>query len=202
MGREFEVLVVDDNSPDGTAQAVKRLAKKYPQVRVIVRTKDRGLGLSIGRGITESKGNIIIGMDADGNHDPNDLLKLIEGLKQETKLVVASRFVGAGGMRGWRVGPTFLFNGMFRLFGLPIWDNTSGYYAVRKGDLAQLGIDRIYYGYGEYHLRLVYFAHKAGWKIVEVPTQYQDRLGGQSKSKLIKMAFEYTLEAWKLRFGN
>lgn len=196
------MLVIDDNSPDGTAEAVRQLGTKYPQVKVIVRTKDRGLGLSIGRGVEESQGNIIVGMDADGNHDPEDLPVLLKNLRGETRLVVASRFAGDGGMKGWRMLPTFLFNAMFRLFGLPIWDNTSGYYAVRKDDLVTLGPKRIYYGYGDYHLRLVFYAAQAGWKMVEVPTTYQARLGGQSKSKLLNMAVEYTKEAYRLRFGK
>ncbi len=198
----FEVLVVDDNSPDGTALRVQKLGKKYPQVRVIVRTKDRGLGLSIGRGMMEATGTIVVGMDADGNHDPEDLPSLLAHLTGTTKLVVASRFAGDGGMKGWRMLPTFLFNAMFRLFGLPIWDNTSGYYAVRKTDLAKLGLSRIYYGYGDYHLRLVFYAAQAGWKIIEVPTTYQPRIGGTSKSKLVNMGIDYTLEAFRLRFGK
>lgn len=199
---KFEVIVVDDNSPDKTAEAVTKLSQQYPQVRVIVRTKDRGLGLSIGRGISEAKGKIIVGMDADGNHDPEDIPNMLKNLEGETRLVVASRFQGNGGMRGWRMLPTFLFNAMFRLFGLPIWDNTSGYYAVRKSDIEKLGIKRIYYGYGDYHLRLVFYGAQAGLKMIEVPTTYQARLGGQSKSKLVTMAFEYTKEAWRLRFGK
>lgn len=198
-GYSYEIVVVDDNSPDGTADVVRILGKQNPRVRVIVRMRNRGLGLSIGRGIRESRGKIIVGMDADGNHDPEDLPKLLRALKGEIRLVVASRFMAEGGMKGWRRGPTFLFNAMFRLFGLPIWDNTSGYYAVRTADIKKLGLQKIYYGYGDYHLRLVYFAHRAGWPILEVPTLYLDRIAGQSKSKLIKMAIEYTIEAFKLR---
>ncbi len=198
----FEILVVDDNSPDGTAERVRELRKKYRQVKVIVRTKDRGLGLSIGRGVIEATGTIIVGMDADGNHDPEDLPNLLAHLTGGTKLVVASRFAGDGGMKGWRMLPTFMFNAMFRLFGLPIWDNTSGYYAVHKADVEKLGIDKIYYGYGDYHLRLVFYAARAGWRIVEIPTTYQPRLGGASKSKLLNMALDYTKEAFRLRFGK
>ena len=199
-GYKHEVLVVDDDSPDGTAQVVEELGTRNQNIKVIVRKKNHGLGLSIGNGVKLAKGNIIIGMDADGNHDPEDMPNMLKHLKDETKLVVASRFKGNGGMKGWRMLPTFLFNAMFRLFGLPIWDNTSGYYAVRKTDLEKLGLEKIYYGYGDYHLRLVFYAAQAGWKIVEVSTTYQARIGGQSKSKLIKMAIEYTKEAYRLRF--
>lgn len=201
-GYKHEVIVVDDDSPDGTAQVVREAEIKNKNIKVIVRTKNHGLGLSIGDGVKAAVGNIIIGMDADGNHDPEDMPNMLKHLKGETKLVIASRFKDNGGMSGWRMLPTFLFNAMFRLFGLPIWDNTSGYYAVRKTDLEDLGIKRIYYGYGDYHLRLVFYAAQKGWKMEEVPTTYQERLGGASKSKLLKMAVEYTKEAWRLRFGK
>lgn len=197
-----EVLVVDDDSPDGTAEVVRQAGKNNPHFNVLVRKSNHGLGLSIGDGVRKAKGQIIVGMDADGNHDPTDLPNLLKHLSAKNKLVVASRFQGEGGMKGWRRIPTFLFNAMFRLFGLPIWDNTSGYYAVRKADLVQLGLKRIYYGYGDYHLRLVFYAAQAGWRMVEVPTRYQPRLGGASKSKLTRMAVDYTKEAFRLRFGQ
>lgn len=201
-GYKHEVLVVDDDSPDGTAEVVRKIGKSNKNIRIIVRTKNHGLGLSIGEGVRAAKGNIIVGMDADGNHDPEDMPNMLKHLKGETRLVVASRFKGSGGMKGWRMLPTFLFNAMFRLFGLPIWDNTSGYYAVHKTDLEKLGLKRIYYGYGDYHLRLVFYGAQAAWKMIEVPTTYQARLGGASKSKLFKMAIEYTREAYRLRFGS
>lgn len=201
-GYKHEVLVVDDNSPDGTADVVREAGKKNKNIKVMVRIKNHGLGLSIGDGMSAAVGNIVVGMDADGNHDPDDLPNMLKNLNEDTKLVVASRFKGNGGMKGWRMLPTFLFNAMFRLFGLPIWDNTSGYYAIRKTDLVKLGIKRIYYGYGDYHLRLVFYAAQAGYKMREVPTTYQARLGGVSKSKLLIMAIEYTKEAYRLRFGN
>ena len=201
-GYKHEVLVVDDDSPDGTAEVVRKAGTKNKNIRVLNRKTNHGLGLSIGDGVRNAKGSIIIGMDADGNHDPEDMPNMLKHLTGDTKLVVASRFKGNGGMKGWRMLPTFLFNGMFRIFGLPIWDNTSGYYAVRKSDLEKLGLERIYYGYGDYHLRLVFYAARAGWKTVEVPTTYQARIGGESKSKLAQMAIEYTKEAWRLRFSK
>lgn len=201
-GYPHEVLVVDDDSPDGTAEVVRKAHEKNKNIKVLVRKSNHGLGLSIGEGVRNATGNIIIGMDADGNHDPEDMPNMLKNLKGEVKLVVASRFKGNGGMSGWRMLPTFLFNGMFRIFGLPIWDNTSGYYAVRKSDLEKLGLKRIYYGYGDYHLRLVFYAARAGWKTIEVPTTYQARIGGESKSKLGEMAIEYTKEAWRLRFSK
>lgn len=201
-GYKHEVLVVDDDSPDGTADVVRKAGAKNKNIRILIRKSNHGLGLSIGDGVRSATGNIIIGMDADGNHDPEDMPNMLKHLSGKTKLVVASRFSGDGGMKGWRMLPTFLFNGMFRLFGLPIWDNTSGYYAVRKSDLESLGLSKIYYGYGDYHLRLVFYAACNNWKIIEVPTTYQARIGGVSKSKLAQMAVEYTKEAFRLRFSK
>lgn len=201
-GYKHEVLVVDDDSPDGTAEVVRKAGVKNKNIKIMVRKSNHGLGLSIGDGMRAAKGSIVVGMDADGNHDPEDLPNMLQNLKGEVKLVVASRFKGDGGMKGWRMLPTFLFNAMFRIFGLPIWDNTSGYYAIHKKDLEKLGLTKIYYGYGDYHLRLVFYAAQAGYRMIEVPTTYQARLGGASKSKLLKMAVEYTKEAFRLRFGK
>lgn len=191
---------MDDNSTDGTIKRVQTLHTSLPQVRVIVRKKeDRGLGKSIRDGIRAAKGTIIVGMDADFNHDPQTLPSLLRSLHR-SDLVVASRFVKGGGMSNvFRQIPTFSIACVFRLLGMPIWDNTSGYYAVHKTTVEKLGIDRIYYGYGDYHLRLVAFAHKAGLQIIEVPTFYKKRLGGVSKSKLLEMLFSYFREVIRLR---
>lgn len=190
---------MDDNSSDGTIDLVQKLHRSLPQARIIVRKNNRGLGNSIRDGIKAAKGNIIVGMDADFNHDPQTLPLLLKTL-QHADLAVASRFVRGGGMSNkFRQIPTFIISCMFRMLGMPIWDNTSGYYAIKKNTLEKLGIDRIYYGYGDYHLRLVSFAHKAGLQIIEVPTFYKERLGGVSKSKLLEMLYNYFLEVIRLR---
>lgn len=119
-GYKHEVLVVDDDSPDGTAEVVRKAGVKNKNIKIMVRKSNHGLGLSIGDGMRAAKGSIVVGMDADGNHDPEDLPNMLKNLKGEVKLVVASRFKGDGGMKGWRMLPTFLFNAMFRIFGLPI----------------------------------------------------------------------------------
>jgi len=199
-GYKHEVIVVDDDSPDGTAQVVEQEQVNNKNIKLLIRRNNHGLGLSIGDGIRHAKGNIIVGMDSDGNHDPRDLPKILKELTHgKAKLVVASRFAGEGGMHGWRMIPTFLFNAMFRIWGLPIWDNTSGYYAVQKKDLESLGIAKIYYGYGDYHLRMLWYAKLKKWMIKEVPTKYQPRIGGETKSRLGQMAIDYTKEVIRLR---
>jgi len=197
-----EVLVVDDQSPDGTAKIVKNLAKKYPEIKIIVRTRHHGLGLSIKDGIQAACGPIIIGMDADYNHDPADLPRLVAALKT-ADLAVASRFIAGGGMdEKRRYYPTLLFNCWLKLLGFPTLDNLSGFYAVKKSTLQKLGLAKIYYGYGDYHLRLVWYARQAGLKIVQISTFYQRRIGGSSKSNLRAMLIDYTKEATRLFLGK
>ncbi len=195
-----EILVVDDNSPDGTAQVVREFSKQHPEVQVLVRTTDPGLGLSILTGIEAARGEIIVGMDADNNHDVRQVLALTAGL-EKADLVVASRFIAGGGMQeSARYYSTYAFNAVLKLFGFPTWDNASGFYAVKRSKLQSLPLKEIYYGYGDYHLRLVYYAAKNNWKILELPTVYQKRLAGESKSRLGNMAISYLQEAIRLRF--
>jgi len=192
-----EIIVVDDASPDGTYEKIK----KFPSVRSFLHPGTRGLGLSILYGIKNSRGHIILGMDADGNHDPHVIPHLLSSL-QKADLVVASRFILGGGMSDTkRFWASFLFNNMLqRVFGFPITDNTSGIYAIHKIKLMSLGLADIYYGYGEYHLRLVWKAKKAGLTITEVPVYYGKRLGGESKSSLLVMIPTYLKTALALRF--
>lgn len=197
---DAEIIVVDDQSPDGTARVVQQFSKQYPAVRVIERRASPGLGLSILTGIEAARGDVIVGMDADNNHDVRQVLALVTGLEQ-ADLVVASRFISGGGMQETaRYYSTFAFNAVLRLLGFPTWDNGSGFYAVKRAKLKTLPLNEIYYGYGDYHLRLVYYAARAGWSILELPTQYQKRLAGESKSKLGQMAVSYFKEAVRLRF--
>ena len=198
---KVEIVVVDDDSPDRTGyEAQKRF--KSTSVKVYIRKKEKGLATAIKLGIEKSKGEIIIGMDADFNHDPKLLPFLLQKL-EATDIVIASRFIKGGGMddkpRYWG---TRAFNLILRFcLGFPSTDNASGYYVIRKNDLLKLGLNKIYYGYGEYHLRLVYFAEKSNYKLAEVPVYYKARIYGQSKSKLLQMAKVYLREAISLSFS-
>lgn len=194
----YELLVVDDNSPDGTGKLASLYAQKNSYVRVFIRTKNHGLGSAILHGIRKSRGDIIVGMDADFNHDPLVIPHMIKKLKT-CQLVVGSRFVRHGGMEDkLRFVPTYIFNLFLRSIGFPIMDNTSGFYAIKKTDLVLLNLAAIYYGYGDYHLRLVFRAKKAGFKICEIPVYYKKRIYGKSKSRLFSMFFSYAHEAYRL----
>ena len=197
-----EVVIVDDNSPDKTGYEAQKKFKP-PGIRVYIRKIERGLASAIKLGIEKSSGDIIVGMDADFNHDPKIIPNLLKKL-ETSKIVVASRFIKGGGMDDkLRFWGTKIFNLILRLFfGFPSSDNASGYYAIKRENLIELGLDKIYYGYGEYHLRLVYLAKKAGYKFEETPVYYKARIYGQSKSKLFQMAKDYLREAISLSFGQ
>lgn len=193
-----EIIVVDDHSPDKTLARVKNIR----WVRSFLHPGPRGLALSILYGIKQSRGSIIVGMDADGNHDPEVIPLLLQAL-QRSDLVIASRFVPKGGMTDKeRFWASFLFNKMLQIvFRFPVSDNTSGFYAIRKTTLQTLHPKKIYHGYGEYHMRLVWIAKKAGLTITEVPVYYGNRLGGLSKSQLLPMMLSYFQEAIRLKIN-
>lgn len=197
----YEIIISDDDSPDGTAKIIEEYSKKNLDVpiKLIVRKRNHGLGLAIKDAISSATGSIIVAMDADGNHDPITIPFLLKHLRSND-LVVASRFVRSGGMSNkFRYYPTKFVNIFFWMLGMPVLDATSGYYACRKKGLQKLPIDSIYYGYGDYHLRLVWFAQVYNWRICEVPTIYGKRKGGNSKSRLLAMLFAYTAEVFRLR---
>jgi dolichol-phosphate mannosyltransferase len=162
----------------------------------------RSLGASILEGIMRSSGSVIIGMDADFNHDPCLLPKLIESL-DKYDIAVASRFIKGGGMENRLIHMlSLLFNLSLRLFfRYPIYDNTSGYYAIKKKALMRLRPERIYYGYGEYHMRLIYFSYKESLSIGEIPVWYMNRKHGHSKSNYCKMLISYFYAAFLLKWN-
>lgn len=197
---EVEIVVIDDESPDKTAEAVRQRFGSNKKIAVYVRKGERGLASAILYGIRKSRGDTIVGMDADFNHPPELIPDLVKTLNN-VDLVVASRFVKGGGMEEWgRYLGTLLFNVFLKyILAFPTMDNMSGFYAIRKDSLIKLGVDAIYTGYGDYHLRLVWFAKRRGYTISEIPVFYKKRTYGTSKSHLFFLFFSYVHSALKLR---
>lgn len=203
FNNKYEIIIVDDNSPDKTSLEIAKIYGRNKSIRLFVRKNERGLASAILYGIRKSKGNVIVGMDADFNHPPETIKKLFNELKNHD-LVVASRFIKEGGMEDKvRSVFTYTFNLFLKyILGFPTMDNMSGFYIVKKEILLKLPIEQIYLGYGEYHLRLVYLAKKQGLKIKEIPVFYPKRKYGKSKSNLLKMFFRYLFIAFKLKLTN
>jgi dolichol-phosphate mannosyltransferase len=203
-GLEVEVVVVDDASPDGTAFHLGETFRDEPAVRVWVRRGERGLAGAVRRGLEEARGEILAVMDADGNHDPS-LLPLMVRLTDQFDVVVGSRFVPGGGMpiSAFRASGSRAFNLLVRLaLGLPVWDSLSGYLALRRTWLGRLDADRVFVGYGDYAIRLLYHTAACHGRILELPTVYRPRKGGTSKTRLRSAVFTYLGTVARLRLGR
>ncbi len=192
---KIECVIVDDNSTDGTAQSVMKIKNK--NTSLLVRKNERGLASAILTGIKKSSGKIVVVMDTDLNHDPGLIPKLVQRLRKSS-IVIGSRFVKGGGMDNYfRYIASKIYNKYFLSFilGSGVSDNLSGYFAMYKSDLIPFLNKEMFYGYGDYFIRLIYSLKKSGFAFIEVPCYYKNRTYGQSKSKFINMLFSYTAEA-------
>jgi dolichol-phosphate mannosyltransferase len=203
IGSPFEVTVVDDSSPDGTAELVKARFGDDPRVQLHVRVGERGLATAVRRGIELSHGNIIIVMDSDFNHDPKYIPQFLN-LIQYYEVVVGSRFLYGGGMYSrWRYYASLSYNIFIRtVLGIPIRDKLSGFFAVRKETLRKLAFDRIFYGYGDYFIRFLMVIMDLKLSVLEIPVYYDNRPAGESKTQFLKEFLRYTASVLRLRFSN
>jgi dolichol-phosphate mannosyltransferase len=197
----YEVVVVDDNSPDGTAQVVRQSFSGDSRVKLFVRTQERGLATAIRHGIEHSDGNIVVSMDTDFNHDPKILPQMIKFLDYGYDIIIGSRFVMAGGMEDrFRQFSSLIYNYVIRfLFGTPVHDNLSGFFSIHRAQLEALDLDQIYYGYGDYFIRLLMVAHKRDYKMLEIPVFYRLRMHGHSKTQFLSIFTQYSRALLALR---
>lgn len=202
-GCEPEVIVVDDNSPDGTHALVVSAFAGDARVVPLLRTADRGFAKSIRAGIERASGDKIVVMDTDFTHDPRELPRLLH-VGEIYDLVSASRFCAGGAMQDVKhYLASLAFNWFLRvLLRTQVQDNLGGYFLLDRRLLARLPFDRIFYGYGEYYFRLLHFVQRAGGSIVEIPAVYALRTSGDSKSTFMKMLVTYSLAAARLRLGR
>ena len=201
----YEIIVVDDNSPDKTWELVEKLNQE--EVKVIKRISERGLVKSIRCGIQNAKGEYIIWMDADQSMPPELIPKLLDPLNQYD-ISVASRYVKGGKdkrttLRIITSKATNLFANLF--LGFQTLDYTSGFIALRKivFDKVTL-IDSVY---GEYCIDFLYQSRKNGFKIKEVPYVFIDREAGVSKTasenlKFFKFGLIYLKQIIKSRYSK
>lgn len=197
----FELVIVDDNSPDGTGELAKELQKKKKNIKLVIRENERGFATAIRRGIEESTHDKIIIMDTDLSHDAHTLPNMLKK-SSEYDLIVASRFVKNGKMiaPSYRVIGSHLMNFAIRiLLNSRIKDNTGGFLLLNKKKIYDLDFDSIFYGYGEYCIRLLYYAQKERLKIYEFGYTHRYRIKGESKTSFFNSAFKYLKEILKIK---
>jgi dolichol-phosphate mannosyltransferase len=180
MGDEVAVLVIDDNSSDGTHAVVQSAAVRHPLVRLVVRRNERGLGTAIRRGAQEAAEGPVVVMDADFSHDVTKLPMLFAGIEEGYDVVVGSRYMPGGKTVGWPAHRILVSRGAMLiaklLLGAPLKDSMSNYAAFRSGKILVRGVHHSGYKY-----LLEVLATVPGLRVKEVPIVFRDRTRGSSK---------------------
>ncbi|MBI4347053.1 MAG: glycosyltransferase [Elusimicrobia bacterium] len=197
--RSHEVVVVDDHSPDGTAEVVRKAFAGDGGVRVVERERDPSLAKSIREGLEQAKGRVFVVLDSDGNHDPKYMPFMLDALGHYDA-VFGSRYLYGGRMSGrLRHHLSWLFNIFVRLAtGGNIIDYLFGYFAIKREAMEQCRYDDVFWGYGDYCIRLLYFLEAAGVSILQVPMIIAPRRAGTGNSNLGRVFVQYTLATLRL----
>ena len=189
----YEILVIDDNSPDGTAEAARLFASEYP-IHTTVRTLERGLASAVILGFSQAKGEIIVVMDADLSHPVTKLPEMIAPIRShQCDITVGSRNISGGGCTSWPYSRRFISRmGGLLAFGLTnLTDPTSGFMAVRSSILSGLHLDPVGW---KIVLEVV---TRSGAKLKEVPIIFTDRIHGESKLTAAAQ-LQYLIHLFKL----
>jgi dolichol-phosphate mannosyltransferase len=202
----IEVLVVDDNSPDGTAEVVKKFQERFP-ITLIKRSTKLGLGSAYIAGFKKFLQNdvdVIFEMDADLSHDPKYIPNFLQKIHQNYDMVIGSRYIKNGAIQGWSIYRKILsrggnFIGHF-LAGFKINDVTSGFRAYKKGILEKVNLDLIKSSGYAFQLETLYRVLKYRGKVIEIPFVFTDRTRGKSKISK-KDIVEFLNIALKIRLG-
>lgn len=212
MGEEAQVVVVDDDSPDGTWAVVEEMTGTYPNLKLIRRRGERGLVSALNKGIASSSGEVVVWLDCDFSMPAQKIKDLYAGILQGYDMVIGSRFVDGGGVEivtGSRDTPLAFFMSSLlnafiqRVLGPQIKDYTSGFVAVRRQVLEKI---RLTGDYGEYFIELACRVHRLGYRVREIPYISPARRQGTSKTgthffHYLKIGSKYIRRTWKLRFS-
>jgi dolichol-phosphate mannosyltransferase len=213
LEKEYHVLVVDDGSPDGTAQIIKELQKEFKGLFIEERKGKLGLGTAYIHGfkwVLERDYDFVFEMDADFSHNPNDLIRLYEACSNNADVAVGSRYVQGVNIVNWpmsRLLMSYFASKYVKLVtGLPIQDSTAGFMCFKRSVLEIINLDKIdFVGYA-FQIEMKFKSWKSGFKIAEVPVIFTDRTEGNSKmsSDIFFEAFigvvQMKIKSWFTKF--
>jgi dolichol-phosphate mannosyltransferase len=205
----LEVLVVDDDSPDGTGDIADSLVERHPdQIHVMHRSGVRGLGTAYVSGFRyalDQGASLIFQMDADFSHSPGYIPEMAAAT-EEYDVVIGSRYVSGGGTDDrwswWRVFLSWWANLYARLIlGVTVEDATAGFKCWRRETLEGIGLDRIRSNGYVFQVEMAYLTEKLGYRYLELPIYFEDRRIGQSKMT-VPVKIEAALRTWLLRWRH
>ncbi|MCD6235218.1 MAG: polyprenol monophosphomannose synthase [Candidatus Marinimicrobia bacterium] len=203
----LDILIVDDNSPDGTADLIRDMQNKDDGLHLIVRPGKLGLGTAYIKGFhyaLDRGYDLIAQMDADYSHDPKDLVKLFK-VAEEYDWVIGSRYVSGINVVNWplhRLILSYGANWYTRLItGLPIKDGTAGFKCWKSTVLENIDLDTIKSQGYSFQIEMNFRAWKKGYRFHEIPIIFADRTVGQSKMSK-KIIREAVIMVWKLKFNS
>ncbi len=205
LKENFHILIVDDNSPDGTSEVIDKLAEDFSEVIVCHRSKKMGLGSAYLMGFSiaiESKFDYIIEMDADFSHNPECLKVFLEKFKQGYDIVIGSRYVKGGRIVNWSLRRKILSscaNIYARIVtGLPMKDTTGGFNGYSREVLEAVDLRGIHSNGYAFQIEMKYRSWKKGFKFVEFPILFSERRYGKSKMER-QIIWEAFWLVWRLR---
>lgn len=207
----MHVLIVDDNSPDGTGALAEQLSAQYSgRVHVLHRAQKEGLGPAYIAGfkhaLTAMNADLIVQMDADFSHQPHYIPQMLAQLG-DYDAVIGSRWIRGGGVdEHWSFLRKLLSAWANRVYtplilGLPIYDSTGGYRLWKRETLIGMNLDSITSNGYVFQVEMAYVAHRLGYRLKEIPIYFPDRTRGHSKMKPT-IAIEAALRTWQIRYRN
>ncbi len=206
----LDILVIDDNSPDGTADIVQKMMDYEKRINLIKRPNKLGLGTAYLTGFRwglEKGYDIFFEMDADQSHNPEDISRFLEKIKEGFDLVIGSRYMnGTISVVGWDFKRLLLskFANWYAttILGVKfLTDITAGYRAYTKKALKSIDLDKVKSNGYSFQIEMAYKIHKKGLKIAEIPIIFYERGSGSSKMNR-KIALEAAIMVWRLRLGK
>jgi len=204
---EINVLIVDDNSPDGTAAFVENEMKNNDRIHFIKRSSKQGLGTAYIAGFKYALQNnfeLIFEMDADFSHDPKEIPRFLDEIRS-SDVVIGSRYINGVNVINWPMRRLLLssFANLYTriITGMPVHDATGGYKCFRRKVLESINLDQVRSNGYAFQIEMNFKAWKKGFKVKEIPIIFVDRMKGQSKMSK-KIVREAVTMVWKLRFKS